>query len=53
VTFSEPTEKERMVLTEAGRRHSNNEIAEELFISQETCKSDLSAISQKVARQTD
>jgi len=47
-TIAELTDKEREVLTQVGRGLDNSEIAEELFISEETCKSHLRAIRQKV-----
>ena len=47
-TIAELTDKERVVLTQVGRGLGNSEIAEELFISEETCKSHLRAIRQKV-----
>ena len=47
-TISELTDKERAVLTQVARGLDNNEIATELFISKETCKSHLRAIRQKV-----
>ena len=47
-TIAELTDKERAVLTQVGRGHGNIDIAEELFISEETCKSHLRAIRQKV-----
>ena len=48
-TIAELTDKEREeVLTQVGRGLDNSEIAEELFISEETCKSHLREIRQKV-----
>ena len=47
-TISELTDKERAVLTQVARGLDNNEIATELFISEETCKSHLRSIRQKV-----
>lgn len=48
-TISELTDKERAVLVQVSRGLDNSEIAEELFISEETCKSHLRSIRQKVA----
>ena len=42
------TDKERAVLSGVGRGFDNTEIAEEMFVSEETCKSHLRAIRQKV-----
>ena len=47
-TISELTDKERAVLTQVARGLDNNEIATELFISEETCKRHLRSIRQKV-----
>ncbi|MCB4427426.1 helix-turn-helix transcriptional regulator [Synechococcus sp. MU1643] len=47
-SIAELTDKERAVLTQVGRGLGNSDIAEELFISEETCKSHLRAIRQKV-----
>ena len=47
-TIAKLTNKERAVLTQVGRGLGNSEIAEELFISEQTCKSHLRAIRQKV-----
>ena len=46
--ISELTDKERAVLTQVGRGLDNSEIATKLFISEETCKSHLRGIRQKV-----
>lgn len=42
------TDKERAVLAGVGRGLDNTEIAKEMFVSEETCKSHLRAIRQKV-----
>jgi len=47
-TIAELTDKEQAVLTQVCRGLGNSDMAEELSISEETCKSHLRAIRQKV-----